>query len=192
MARFSDDLAIPVCDSSSGSVSAPWFAVQVQSRREAAVAESLRHSGLDPFLPLYRVRARWSDRIKTVERCLFPGYLFCRLDPDARLTVLLTRHVIQILGAGRELTPVPDADIERVRLMVASPLTLMPCAYVDPKVGDRVRIRSGPLAGLEGIVQRSQHALRVVVSLEMLQRSIAAEVELDWLEYLSSPKKTTL
>src|SRR6202162_4698174 len=102
----------------SRTVKYPWFALQVRSRRESCVADYLRGQGYEWLLPLYKCRRRWSDRIKEVQTPLFPGYLFCRFDPQDRLPILKTPGVIQIVGVNRTPVAVDEAEISAVQTMV--------------------------------------------------------------------------
>src|SRR5271155_2926838 len=146
----------------------PWFALQVRTRQEAGVAEQLNGQGYERFLPLYKLRKRWSDRIKQVEAPLFPGYLFCRFDPQKRLPILKTPGVIQIVGYNRAPTPIEEAEIDAIQTLVASGLPNQPWPFLE--TGDRVRIESGPLRGLEGILVEFKGNHRLVVSDTLLQR----------------------
>src|SRR5271163_2792869 len=113
----------------------PWFALQVRTRYEAGVADQLSRQGYDRFLPLYKLRKRWSDRIKQVEAPLFPGYLFCRFDPQKRLPILKTPGVIQIVGYNRAPTPIEEAEIDAIQTLVASGLPNQPWPFLE--TGDR-------------------------------------------------------
>ena len=118
--------------------------------------------------------------MKTVEVPLFPGYLFCRFQPGERVSVLEVPAVIQVLGIGANPIPVNDAEIEAIRTMVTSRLMLTPWPYLHS--GQRVRIEHGPLAGIDEIVAKAEDGkTRIVVSVTLLQRSVAAEVERDWI-----------
>lgn len=154
-----------------------WFALTVKPRHEKAVAQSLRHRGLEDFLPLYSVRHRWSDRVKAVELPLFPGYVFCRFDYEQRLPVLITPGVTSIVGCTKLPTPVSEDEIAAVRIILASGLAAQPWPVV--RVGQSIRVESGSLAGLQGILIREKDSSRVVVSLELLQRAVAVEIDRD-------------
>lgn len=130
-------------------------------------------------MPMCRSRRRWSDRVKEVEVPLFSGYLFCRFDPhDRQVPILGTPGVISIVGAGKTPIPVPDAEIEAIRSVVRSGLKAQPWPYV--KLGTPVYIERGPLAGLEGIVTNTDKVCRLMVSVSLLQRSVAVEIDRDW------------
>lgn len=156
-------------------VTSPWFALQVRTRHEAGVAKFLSGKGYDPFVPLYQSRRRWSDRIKVVAEPLFPGYLFCRFDPNNRLPILATPGVIQIVGFNRMLVPVDEAEIDAIQSLVASGFPSQPWPFLQ--VGDRVQIDSGPLRGLEGLLVELKGSHRLVVSVTLLQRSVAVEID---------------
>lgn len=154
---------------------AKWFALQVRVRHELGVGKFLAGRGYDPFLPLYRSRRRWSDRIKVVDEPLFPGYLFCRFDLNNRLPILTTPGVIQIVGFNRSPAPVDEREIDMIRDLVGSGLPAQPWPYLH--VGERVQIDAGPLRGLEGLLVELRGSHRLVVSVTLLQRSVAVEID---------------
>jgi transcription antitermination factor NusG len=153
----------------------PWFALQVRTRQEASVADQLTGQGYERFLPLYKVRKRWSDRIKEVEAALFPGYLFCRFDPRDRLPILKTPGVIQIIGFKDGPTAVDESEIRSIQQLVTAGVAHQPWPFLS--AGDRVRIDSGPLVGLEGILTEVKRSHRLVLSVTLLQRSVAVEID---------------
>jgi transcription antitermination factor NusG len=158
---------------------AQWYALQVQSRLGNIASATLRGKGFEEFLPLYRSRRRWSDRVKQIELPLFPGYLFCRFAPqDGTLPILSTPGVIGIVGAGKTPLPVAEEEIEAVRTVIRSGLAAQPCPYLG--VGSRIYLEAGPLAGLEGIVTNTDKVYRLVVSVALLQRSVAVEIDREW------------
>ena len=173
-------------DSSTNPVSLPWFALHVRSRREAFVANHLEGQGFECFLPLYQSKRRWSDRVKEVEQPLFPGYLFCRLDLNNRGPVLMTPSVQQIVGVGRTPIPVEEREMESIRLALSSGLPSQPWPYMH--VGERVRVNYGSLVNLEGILVNFKGSNRVVLSVTLLQRSVAMEVDLAWLSPVREAK----
>ena len=152
-----------------------WYALQVRTRYERVVAEYL--SGLDYewFLPLCKDRKRWSDRVKQVELPLFPGYLFCRFDVQSRLPILKTPGVVQIVGYNRQPVPVDESEIAAIQTLVSSGVPNQLCSFVE--IGDRVQIESGPLRGLEGILIESRGRHKLVLSVTLLQRSVAVEID---------------
>jgi len=157
------------------SIKLPWFALQVRARHEQGVAGHLEGKGYELFLPLYKCRKRWSDRVKEVEAPLFPGYLFCRLNPQDRLPILKSPGMIQIVGSNRIPTAVDEHEIQAIRAMVASGIPNQPWPFLA--AGDRVRIESGPLRGLEGILVEFKGNHRLVLSVTLLQRSVAVEID---------------
>jgi len=164
---------------SSEALKLPWFAIQVRSRYENLVAAFLSGKGYEWFLPRYSCRRQWTDRIKKVELPLFPGYLFCRFDPQHRLPILQTPGLISIVGIGKKPVPVEEVEIEAIRMLVGAGLAHRPWPYA--KVGQRVRIEHGALCGLEGILQSCKGHHRIVVSVSLLQRSVAAEIDASWI-----------
>jgi transcription antitermination factor NusG len=152
-----------------------WYALQVRSRYEMGVARHLRGMGYEEFLPLYECRKRWSDRIKVAQEPLFPGYLFCRLDPQNRLPILKTPGVIQIVGYNRQPIPVDDQELESIQTLVTSGIPNEPWPFL--KVGERVRIEAGPLRGLEGVLVEFKGNERLILSVSLLQRSVAVEMD---------------
>ena len=152
-----------------------WFAVKVRTRAERTAGAFLSGRGYEVFCPTYLERRTYADRIKTIESALFPGYLFCRLQWVSRLPVLSAPHVEYIVSFGREATPVNPAEVDAIRCAVDSGAKCRPHPFL--RVGQRVRVRSGPLASLEGVLIGSRGNHRLVISVELLQRSIAAEVD---------------
>jgi transcription antitermination factor NusG len=157
-----------------------WFAVHTASNHEKRVAQHLRLRDIETFLPLYGVTKRWKNRTTVkIETPLFSGYVFTRIAPSERVRVLEVPMVCSIVGNKREPISLPDAEIERLRAGLQG-RQAHPFPYV--KVGNRVRIRSGPLTGLEGIVVRTYGGLSVVLSVDLIQKSIAVHVEAGELE----------
>jgi len=158
----------------------PWYAVSVRSNFERIVAQSLNQKGYRILLPTYSTMRRWSDRTKSVECALFPGYLFCQMDLQQRVPLLNTAGVVSILGIGRYPIPVHDSEIEAIQQIVASGLPMAPWPFL--KAGQVVLISQGPLAGVEGIVVTEKNQSRLVVSVQMLQRSLTVEIDRHWAE----------
>lgn len=151
-----------------------WFALYTGSNHEKRVEQHLRTRNIESFLPLYTVARRWRNRTTAkVQLPLFPGYVFVKIARTESVRVLEIPMVHSIVGNGREALALPDAEIQALR----SGLHLRqvdPCPYV--KTGVRVRIRSGPLAGLEGVVVRKDARLRVILSIDLIMRSVAVQV----------------
>jgi transcription antitermination factor NusG len=156
-----------------------WYALQVRSRKEHYVASQILGRGIECLLPTYKSSRKWSDRTKEIEQPLFPGYLFCRFDFHDRRPLITVPGVLQIVGNGRIATPVSDDEICALRLAVSSELPKQPWPYLE--VGQRVRVNYGTLTGLEGILVNVKGNHRVVVSVTLLQRSVAMEVDSAWL-----------
>ncbi len=161
----------------------PWHAVRVRSNFEWVTASLLREKGYEEFLPVYQAKVRYSDRMKTTEKPLFPGYVFCRFDPDRRVPVLSTPGVVQVVGIGKRPVAIDEQEMEAIQMIARSGETAMPWPHL--RVGQRVVLEKGPLTGLEGILVEVKNCWRIVVTVSLLQRSIAAEVERDWIRPLS-------
>jgi len=154
-----------------------WYALHVRSRHDKLVSASLRVRGMESFLPLYRSRRRWSDRTRVMDLPLFPGYVFCRFHPELLLPVVTTPGVVQIVGAGKHPRPIADEEIVAIQRMLLSGGDVEPWPYL--KAGQKVRILDGPLFGVEGILVEVKNRRRLVVSVHLLQRSVAVEVDRD-------------
>jgi transcription antitermination factor NusG len=152
-----------------------WFAVAVKPRQEKLAARVLRDQGLEDYLPLFRARRRWSDRLKEVEAPLFAGYVFCRFALQDRAPVLRTPGVRSIVTFGGRPAPVSDAEIRALRQAVGSGRAVEP--WSEPGQGEAIEIEHGPLSGLRGVLVRVRDDWRVVVSVELLRRSVAVEVD---------------
>ncbi len=155
-----------------------WFALRVKSRCEKVVAAGVHHKGFEEFLPLYRHCHRWSDRFKSVEVPLFQGYVFCRLSPECRLPLLTIPGALHFVGIGKTPIPIDDTEIATIQTAVRADLRTEPWPFLD--VGQRVRLEKGPLAGLEGFLIQSRKQHRMVVSVTVLRRSVAVEIEQQW------------
>ena len=154
-----------------------WFAVTVKPQHERAVQEAFQQKGFESFSPSYCAAHRWSDRVKRIQLPLFPGYVFCRFERTARASVMRTVGVRSIVSFGAEPVSVPEEEIQRIRLMVSSKAALEPWPFL--KIGQRIRVHYGPLAGLEGILAEAQNGCRVVVGIDLLQRSVAVQLNRD-------------
>jgi len=164
-----------------------WYALQVWSRKESFVSLHLQGLGYECFLPTYKCQRKWSDRVKDLDQPLFPGYLFCRFDFHSRRPLVMAPGVIQIVGNGKTPLPVADAEIERIQIAVSSEAPRQPWPYIE--VGERVRVNYGSLRGLEGILINFKGSHRVVVSVSLLQRSVAVEVDLAWVNAVEQGKR---
>lgn len=152
-----------------------WFAAYTRPHHEKVSAASLRQRGYEILFPSYRLASRWKDRVKQLELPLFPGYLFVRCDPVKRLPVLQTPGLLHLVSDRNGPLPVPEVEVENLRLALSSRARLEPVPFL--KAGDRIMVRHGPLAGLEGILVAKRDSLRVVISVELLARSVAVEID---------------
>jgi transcription antitermination factor NusG len=155
-----------------------WFAIRTKSQSEKMVSDALRYKGYEEFLPLYWSRRRWSDRIKVIQLPLFAGYLFCRFDLAYRNSILTTPGVSHIVGQGRVPLPVDPSELESIRLAVTSGQNIEPWRGLE--VGSKVRIENGPLRGIEGMLLRFKGTTHLIVGVQLLQRSVAVEVDENW------------
>jgi transcription antitermination factor NusG len=167
-----------------------WFALRVRSNFERVAVEHLRSRGLEEFSPTYKTERRWSDRRKQIDAFLFPGYVFCRLNPNDRLPVLTVPGTVGLVGFGAGPTPIPDNEIESIRRIIGSGLLVAPWPFLN--IGQSVLIERGPLTGVEGILKEVKKTFRLVVSVELLQRSVSVEIDRNWVRPLSkmSPPAT--
>jgi transcription antitermination factor NusG len=149
-----------------------WFAIQVRPRYEFLAACILRGKGFEEFLPSYKSKRKWSDRKKEIELPLFPGYIFCRFDAQVRAPIVTTPGVIRIVEPH---LPIPDSEIEAIQAVVASRVPASPCSYI--KVGTRVEVIAGPLAGVSGILVCNKNQYRLILSVTLVQNSISVEVD---------------
>jgi len=162
-----------------------WFALYTTPRHEKHVSEMLAQRQIETFLPLYRTTRQWKkSRPVDLELPLFPTYVFVRIAREARGAVLSMQGVLSIVGSGREPWPVPDPDIEAIRLGLQMG-KIEPHPYLT--VGERVRIKAGVMTGVEGILVRKKNDLRVVLSLDAIMRSVAVEVDADDIEAGNAP-----
>ena len=152
-----------------------WYATYTRSRHEKRVAEQLEERSIECFLPLYETIRRWRNGRFKVNFPLFPGYLFVRIPLKERLQVLQVPGVVRLVGFNGVPAPLPQIEIEIIRDALRKGVAAEPHPYL--KVGSRVRIKSGPLEGLNGILLRKKGKPRVVVSVDLIMRSIAIDIE---------------
>jgi transcription antitermination factor NusG len=165
-------------DSESGETVLPWYAVHVRSNCERLVHRALEDKGYELFLPMYSEQRRWSDRVKQVDVPLFPGYVFCRFDSQDRLPVLQAPGVVQIVGNGKLPVPIAEEEIEAVKIVLKSNLPYLPWPSLAP--GHRVVVDRGPLMGVQGVLLQTRYPRRLVVSITMLHRAVAVELDANW------------
>ncbi|HLH37712.1 MAG TPA: UpxY family transcription antiterminator [Bryobacteraceae bacterium] len=154
-----------------------WYALQTRANFEKQVTAQLDLKGLQNYCPCVPEIHQWADRRKRIERPVFPGYVFVRLadTAPARLMIRETHGAVRILGNADRIEPVPDQEIDSIMRMLKSPLLCFPHPYLEE--GSRVRIRRGALKGVEGVLVRFKNRTRLVVSVNLLSRSIAADID---------------
>jgi len=167
-----------------------WFALTAKPQQEKAVAENLRAKGLECFVPLYRVRRQWTDRVQSVDMPLFPGYVFCRFAYSGRRGVLDTPGVTSVVSLADGPATVTDDEILRIRAIQASGLPAQPWPY--GQAGQKARIERGSLAGLEGLLIREKDALRVIVRVELLRRAVAVKIGRDMLRAVEGAEHASM
>src|SRR5262249_50202860 len=143
----------------------PWFGLRVKSNFESVASAGLQGKGYEPFVPSYKVRRRWTDRVKIIALPLFPGYVFCRLNPANRLPVLTTPGVVGIVGIGNAPAAIEEREIQAIQAVIASGLPAQAWPFIH--AGDKVRVERGPLRGVEGVVARVNDKQSLVVSVTL-------------------------
>ncbi|HLV95093.1 MAG TPA: UpxY family transcription antiterminator [Candidatus Acidoferrales bacterium] len=157
-----------------------WYAAYTSANHEKRVAEQLGSRAVEHFLPVYASVRRWKDRRVTLQLPLFPGYVFVRMELRNRLQVLQIPGLARLVGFGASPVALPQDEIDALRTGLTAGLRAAPHPYLN--VGRRARIKQGPLAGLEGILLRWKGNWRVVLSLDLIQRSVAVDVDASALE----------
>lgn len=160
------------------SADAQWFALHTRARHEKRVADRLLEQGLSTYLPLVKETHRWSDRKKIVELPLFGCYVFAKFAPTSsqdRLKICRTDGVLQILGMRGEAVPIPEQQIDAVRVLVNEQMPYSMHPFL--KIGERVRVRGGAMDGVEGILVARNGDRTLVVSVDVIQRSLAVRIE---------------
>jgi transcription antitermination factor NusG len=157
-----------------------WYAAYTCANHEKSVRDQLGQRSVESFLPVYETARRWKDRRVRLELPLFPGYIFVHLALRDRLRVLQTPSVVRLVGFGDRPAALPDQEIEALRQGLMCEMRMEPYPYL--KVGHRVRVRNGPLQGMEGILVRKKNGSRFVISLDLILRSVAVEIDVGDLE----------
>ncbi len=152
-----------------------WYVLMVKPQHERTVAAHLAAKGIEEYAPMYIARRQWSDRVKQVAMPLFPGYVFCKTSLDCRTAVLQTTGVLGMVSFGGVPAPVPESELFAIMRMTSSGLPIEPMEYL--RRGETVRVIDGPLRGLSGRVLQCEGRTRVVVGIDLLQRSVAVEVD---------------
>ena len=170
-------------------VSEPWRAIYTRHQHEKVIAQVLTAKGLQVFLPLYDSTRRWKDRTVHLSLPLFPCYLFLRGMEERRLEVVTTPGIVSILSVNGEPAAIPESEIESVRRAIEWGNRVEPHPFL--RRGDRVRVIAGPLQGLEGILVRKKNLCRLVLSVELLERSAAVEVDVSSVERVATGPHTS-
>jgi transcription antitermination factor NusG len=173
------------CTVAQPSCNLQWFAVRVKSNYEKVVSATLRGKGFEEFVPMYRARRRWSDRAKMIDLPLFPGYLFCRLDLNKRLSLLTTPGFLYLVGKGKTPEPVDENEVMAIQTVVHSGVPALPWPSVI--LGQKVRLEHGPLRGIEGVVAKIADQHRIYVNATLLHRSVCVQVDPDWITTVGGP-----
>jgi transcription antitermination factor NusG len=160
-----------------------WYALYTEPRHEKYVAEQIGRQGVTCYLPLYRSLRRWKDRRKELSMVLFPGYVFVQMPLQNRLRVLQLPGAVRLVSFNGHPAAMPDKEIEDLRDRLSIAGRVEPHPYLS--VGRQVRVRSGPLKGLEGVIQRAKDRCRIVVSIHLIMRSVAVEVDECDLDFLA-------
>jgi transcription antitermination factor NusG len=168
----------------------PWWAVYTRHQHEKAVADTLGAKGFEVFLPLYDSTRRWKDRTMVLSLPLFPCYVFVRGSLNRKLQVVTTPGIHMILYRGEQVAVIPDEEIEAIQRAVEGSSSVEPHPFL--KCGTRVRVKRGPLDGVEGILIRKKNLLRLVLSVDMLAQSVSVEVLASDVEPCSAPDKFEL
>jgi transcription antitermination factor NusG len=167
-----------------------WYAAYTSARHEKVVARQLEERSIDTFLPLYRSYRRWKDRRKLIELALFPSYVFVRMAARERIRVLRVPGIVAIVSVNGQPARLPDEEINALRNGLRNQIYAEPHPYL--RVGRRVRVVRGPMAGAEGVFSRKKDRSRVVISLDVLKRSIAVEIDGSDLEPIASWQQSDL
>jgi len=167
-----------------------WYAAYTSANHERKIAAELERRSVECFLPVYDSVRRWKDRRVQLEMPLFPGYIFVHLALQDRLRVLQIPGVVRIVGFSGGAVPVPEMEISRIRGALKQALRAEPHPYLT--AGRRVRVKSGPLNGMEGIVVRRKNKVRFVLSVELIRRAVAVELDGAELEHLPAESCRTL
>ena len=154
-----------------------WYALQLRTRFEKVVGMHLRGKGYEEFLPTYTSRRHWSDRVREIELPLFSGYIFCKFDVMDRLPLLVIPGVMSVVSFGGTPMAVPEREIAAIEHVVNSGMKYGPWPRMS--VGQPVQVKYGPLRGVEGVVVEVKKNYQLIISISMLQRSVAVEIDRD-------------
>jgi transcription antitermination factor NusG len=166
------------------SPSTGWFAVQVKPKHEKNVSVALEYKGLEAFLPLYRARRKWSDRVRESQLPLFPGYVFCKFNPLRLTPILSTPGVYDVVRFGRTLATLDSDEIVALQNLMRSGLPSEPWPRLE--IGQLVEIEDGPLIGCKGVIVEFKKLPRLVLSVTLLRRSVLVELDRSWVKGVSN------
>lgn len=152
-----------------------WYAVYTCANHEKQVARQLDLRAIECFLPLYERISRWKDRRMKIRLPLFSGYVFVRMVLEEKLRVLQIPGVVRLVGFNGTPTPLGDEEMETMRNGLTGGVHAEPCPYFS--IGSHVRIKSGPLQGLKGVLLKKKNSCHLIISLDLIQRSIAVQVD---------------
>jgi len=161
-----------------------WYAIYTRHQHEKVISQMLSNKGFEVFLPLYRATRRWKDRAKQLLLPLFPCYLFLRGEVERRLDIITTPGIVSLVGSAGVPALIPEEEIAAVRQVVEYGAKVEPHPFL--RCGDWVRVKSGPLEGIEGILVRKKNLFRLVLSVELLEKSAAVEVDVSAVERVPS------
>jgi transcription antitermination factor NusG len=156
-----------------------WYALRVKARSEKLVAVAARRKGYEEFVPMYCSPRRWSDRTRVLDIPLFPGYVLCRLASQTWLPLLTIPGALHFVRIGKTPIPIDGSEMHALRRATQSGFTTEPWPFLDS--GPTVRLQEGPLAGLEGRLVEIGQQCRMVLSVTLLKRSVAVEVNRVWI-----------
>jgi transcription antitermination factor NusG len=160
-----------------------WYAAYTRSNHERSAAEQLKQRSIEHFVPTYESFRTWKDRRKRLEMPLFPGYVFVRVAIEQRLSVLVVPGVVRLVGFDNHPVPIADEEIESLRTIVNHRLRPEPHPFLS--VGRRVRIKSGALEGVKGILVRKKGRIRLIISVDLIYQSAMVEVDSGDVEAIS-------
>lgn len=152
-----------------------WYALYTCARHEKRVVQQIERRRLSCFLPLYRSVRRWKDRRKELELALFPGYVFVHMSLSNKLKVLEVPGVVRLVSFNGQPAPLPAEEIEALRNRLSGSAKVEPHPYL--RAGRKVRVRSGPFQGLEGVILRRKDRCRLIFSIDLIRRSLAIELD---------------
>jgi transcription antitermination factor NusG len=176
----------PMVSNVSNVSESPWYAIYTRHQHEKMVAQILTSKGFNTFLPLYATTHKWKDRTKALSLPLFPCYVFLKGDIERRLQIVTTPGIFGLVSSGGQPAAIPNVEIEAIQRVIESGTRVE--AHPFLKCGNRVRVKCGPLAGIEGILVRKKSVSRLVLTVEILGTAAAIEVSAFQVEAVSVPR----